>query len=98
METKQVFKRTRKKSILRENYSISGILDVLDCVEEPRRYTTLRLKSKIYHKATFLRYLKYCVDKKLVINEKIYGKKIHRPIESWFIITEKGRLFQEMLK
>lgn len=90
--------RTRKKSILRENYSISGIQDILNCTFEPRRYKTLQLKSKIYFKKTFLRYLKYCIQKELVINNKVYGEKIHRPIQSWFIISEKGRKFLEMIE
>ncbi len=99
MATQLQLKRAthRKQSILRSSPRTNGILDVLSCVEEPRRYSSLRLKSKIYFKKSFITHLKFCIDKGLVENTKIYGKRVHRPIESWFIITKKGKLFQEMI-
>jgi len=97
MET-QLTKRIRKKSILFDSPSIAGILDLLSHTEEPIRYHNLFYKSRIFFKKSFGKYLDFCVKSNLIVNEKVFGRQTGKPIESWFVITVKGRMFQEMLK
>lgn len=97
MTLQQLQGKTRKISILRTGYVIEGILDILELTESPVRYSGIHKKSKIHFKSAFIKYLKYCVKHGYVANVKKYGRKVHRPIESWFTITEKGRAFQELV-
>lgn len=77
---------------------LSGIVNLLQCTKSPMRYEKLRLASKIMFKQSFINYLNFCVKKSLIINEKKQGKKIVGCRESWFVISEKGRLFLEMIE
>jgi len=98
MTLQQLQGKNRKISILRTGLSINGILDILELTESPVRYMGLHQKSKIHYKSAFIKYLKYCVEKGFVHNEKVFGRKNKiKPRESWFVITEKGRAFQEII-
>lgn len=98
MASYQLVKTVRKRSFLDSSLRFDGIIDILNCTKEPMRFSPLVMKSRIKFKKSFLKYLRYCIEKKLVINRKVYGKRIYKPIESWFVITEKGRLFLEMVE
>ena len=87
----------RKKSIL-VGPKLTGIVDLLECCKYPMRSSNLRLASKIKFKKSFFIYLNFCVNKSLIINTKKKGKKITRTRESWFVISEKGRIFLEMIQ
>lgn len=98
MTLQQLQGKTRKISILRTGLSINGILDILELTESPVRYMGMYKKSKIHFKSAFIKYLKYCVEKGFVHNEKVYGRKSKKKArESWFVITQKGRAFQEIV-
>ena len=97
MMLQQLQGKTRKISILRIGYSMNGIFDILQNTMEPVRYSNFHKKSQIHFKKVFIKYVNFCLEKKLIYNKKVYGTRIHRPIQSWFVITEKGRTFLEML-
>lgn len=87
----------RKRSIL-VGPKLTGIVDLLECCKYPVRFSKLRMASKIKFKLSFIAYLKFCVEKSLIINTKTPGKKITGTRESWFVISPKGRLFLEMMQ
>ena len=91
-------KFNRKYSITRSGLGLNGVNDILSCTEESRRYSGVMRKSQIRNKATFIKYLKFCVDKKLIRNWKKPSKHKAGCRETWFVITNKGRLFLEMLE
>jgi len=94
-------KLTRNYSFARQGLGLNGVQDILSCVGEGRRFSQIYKISKIHFKKSFIKYLKFCVDKKLVRHWTVYGtkgKNIYKPLESWYVITDKGRLFLEMLE
>jgi len=76
---------------------ISGILDILLYTQEPIRFEKLRLKSRIKYKKSYIQYLKFCVDKKLVLNWKEPSKHKSGCRQSWFLITDEGRYLVRLL-
>jgi len=76
---------------------ISGILDILSHTQEPIRFEKLRLKSRIKYKKSYIRHLKFCVDKKLVVHWKETVKHKAGCNESWFLITDEGRYLVSLL-
>lgn len=96
MPTIQIQRRCHKTILV--GPKLTGIIHLLELTKTPKRYSGFHLKSKIHFKKSFIEYLDYCTKKELIVNKKIYGRRIHRPIQSWFVITEKGRLFLEMVK
>lgn len=95
MSTIQIHRRCHKTILV--GPKVTGVIHLLEISKSPVRYSGFHAKSKIALKQSFITYLKYCVEKGLIENNKVYGKRIHRPLESWFVITEKGRLFLEMV-
>lgn len=87
----------RKKSKLKQGPSVNGVIILLQSCMEKIRYNSLFYKSKIYFKKSFTSYLSWCIQRQLILNSKIIGKK-NNVKESWFLITRKGREFLEMLK
>jgi len=76
---------------------ISGILDILSHTQEPVRFEKLRWKSRIKYKKSYIQYLKFCVDKKLVLNWIEPPKHKAGCRESWFLITDEGRYLVRLL-
>ena len=95
MSTIQIQSGRGHKSIL-VGPKITGILHLLEISKVPVRYRGFHAKSKIAFKKSFINHLKYCVEKELIINTKIGGTS-KQANQSWFVISEKGRSFMEML-
>jgi len=106
-KVKQRYKVTlRRPSFLDTALKIDGVLDVLECVKmEPINYTRLIKTSKISHKQSFLKYLRYTLENKFV--EK-YGMSVKKLDGRWkstlnprgyyrfYKITDLGRTWMEM--
>ncbi len=86
----------RKQSKLKQRPSVGGVILLLESCKEKIRYYSLFVKSKIYFKKSFIFYLNWCVERRLIINSKILGKK-NTTTASWFVITKKGREFLELV-
>ena len=76
---------------------ISGILDILSHTQEPIRFEKLRWRSRIKYKKSYIKYLKFCVDKKLIIHWKESVKHKAGCNESWFLIADEGRCLVRLL-
>ncbi len=87
----------RKQSKLKQGPSVNGVIILLQSCREKIRFNKLFYKSGIYLRASFINYLNWCVKKQLIISRKIFGKK-NTTIESWFLITKKGREFLELVR
>lgn len=86
----------RKQSKLRQRPNVSGVIILLESCMEKIRYYKLFVKSKIYHKKSFTFYLNWCRIRKFITNHKVFGKK-NTVVESWYIITRRGREFLELV-
>jgi predicted transcriptional regulator len=80
--------KRRRPSFLDSSLRLEGIIDILQCTEHPITFVNLQTKSRICMKASFLRYLKYCVDQEFII---------HQPQKEYALVS-KGREFLELVK
>ena len=83
---------------------INGINQILKSLEDGEKYVSqLQRESKIIHKKTFLTYLDFCKEKGLVCSYKTNHKRTGmygvttKSYNTWFVLTEKGRLFLQMV-
>jgi len=97
LQTVQILKRNRSV-YFKKRINILGIINILQNMKEPIRSEKLLYKTMFRYKKSYMNYLDYCVDKELVTRHRIYGKKVHKVRESWFIITPKGRQFLEIVQ
>lgn len=89
--------RVRRPSFLDSSLKIDGIIDILNCTLEPIRFENLRLKSQIKYKKSFINYKNFCISHDFVRNTRVNINREFGAVESWFVITEKGREFLEMV-
>jgi len=98
MSTIQIQRAKPHKTIL-TGPKITGIIELLLKTQSPIRYYDLFLKANIPFKKSFGTYLKYCTDKDLIINTTVTKKRNAKRIgQSWFVISEKGRQFLELVQ
>lgn len=93
----EIIVKRRKPSILVAP-TVSGIVNLLECATHPRRFSQLNQECDIVFKKSFIFYLKYCVDKSLIINDIKYSTKRSKLGKSWFVTSERGRIFLELVK
>lgn len=92
----------RRPSFLDSSLRLAGIKAILESLEGGElTYTQLFMNSDIKFKKSFLKYRDYCVDKQFITKKS--GISITpnrwegRPV-MFCTITDKGRIFLEMLK
>jgi len=89
-------RRKRGKSFLDSSLSISGILHMLESTLEPKSFGKLRMESKIKYKASFIKYLAFCVKKKLITRTLIDPN--NSKIGTIYLITSQGRSILDILQ
>ena len=65
----------KKASLGRMFPSVPALVEILACSEQNIRFSKLRMKCHIYEKVAFIKYLKFCVERGLITNTKVYSDK-----------------------
>lgn len=105
---KRQYPNPRKKSVLSTSLRLNGIIDILETIiPQPLYFTQVMKQSKITYKKSFLNYLRFCKEHGFVCT---YTEPTHHYIDryrgrhrgekgyTFYKITDKGRLFLEMVK
>lgn len=98
----------RGKSFLDKSMRLNGVVEILQLTrKKPISFTDMRDTSKIKFKKSLLKYMRFCVEKKLVRKKegmqwkKItgWGHKYDRRVHNInYFITARGRKFLELVK
>jgi len=107
MMVQQQTRGKRRPSFLDSSLRLDGITELLTLLSRESKYfSQLRMESRIKFKKSFLKYLRYCVKQEFLTTSKVPIKQIserYRGIAyvngyyTFHHITEKGRLFLEMV-
>lgn len=97
----------RPPSFLDSSLRLDGIIDILGTVQdEPRYASQIYIISKIRFKASRLKYMKYCCERKFLekysvprtgYEPKFEKNKTDKKYYVYYKITDKGRQFLELV-
>jgi predicted transcriptional regulator len=97
----------RSRSFLDSSPRLAGIIDIVKLTKnKPISFTYLRDHSEIKYKQSLLKYLKFCIEKKLIASrdgmewKKLtgWGHKYDKRVYTInYLITAKGKKFLEFV-
>jgi len=94
----QIRKRMgRRRSFLDVSLKVDGIIEILEKCSSPVSYTDLRKDCRIKAQSSFLKYRRFCMEKELMIHT-VRTKVSPASHYSFYVLTEKGRMFLRCLQ
>jgi len=96
----------RRPSFLDTSLRLDGIIEIVTLSTQSMYFSEFRLASKIKFKKSFLKYLRYCVEKNFVNKSQIHykdlpdryrGRKLAAKFYTFYLITAKGQKFLELV-
>lgn len=84
---------TRGSSFLDSSLRLEGICHIILLTLETKSYTNLWKHSQIKYKGSFLKYLRYCLEKGYVERHTIPPRRKRGQEKIDYTATLKGRLF-----
>jgi len=96
----------RRPSFLDSSLRLNGIIELVTLAKNSMYFSELRLTSRIKFKKSFLKYLRFCVEKNFIektivsykdLPDRYRGRKPSATNYTFYKITKSGRLFLEII-
>jgi hypothetical protein len=87
----------KRKSHNQQGLRMTPLVSLLNGCMEVTTYGKLYMDSRICYKMSYNKYLKYCVDQKLIIKNILRTSKTGRNMKTEYVITPRGRMLIDIL-
>ncbi len=96
----------RRPSFLDTSLRLDGIIELVTLSKDSMYFSEIRMASRIKFKKSFLKYLRFCVEKNFIektivsykdLPDRYRGRKPSGPNYIFYTITDSGRTFLELI-